>query len=38
MEKIIEVKDIHYKSGYVYRITFNDGISLTLTPYTAQSH
>ena len=27
MEKIIEVKDIHYKSGYVYRITFNDGTS-----------
>ena len=27
MEKIIEVKDIYYKSGYVYRITFDDGTS-----------
>ncbi len=27
MEKIIEVKDIYYKSGYVYHITFNDGTS-----------
>ncbi len=27
MEKIIEVKDINYKSGYVYRITFDDGTS-----------